>query len=653
MTAGFLLGLIGIGYAADKGAIQVAIDGSRNAVVRYTTNSTAPGYTGTIDSAGDLSKGLSTMSGDVKLSPADQKSVADSQALFYASVGSTNEVVGNMDLVLHQEKDKPSLQALDIDVQGGLDGSQSSVKGTLSLGATAPAAMPPFAVNGTAQGSGKLLDSNLKLSVDLKEAASQVPFQELKVDMTEVQNVTTLAVSAKCASASQWAGGLRFLGKNPEMVKTQVTQIMGKTGIELQKVELAEFKDGPDGVSGKITVAIKEWRSVARVGASLWINNSAMKIDKDKVLAGISELLESRFDNFSLRLKMDKSTLNASLDSKIEKVTELMLGYEDVVSAVLLEQLKQPGHRTPMQNLSLAWQQVNMEHSRQMIQVMGDSGLGVNLKGQLNLVPGAADAKSPKNPVPFNVTGDVSANLDHIKDFLSKAQAAHLAMPQRASQKLTVHLGANGRLGGTLYGSSDLNFFDFYRELAGEVAAKAGASPDTVKLVEAVQVKEGQLTGKLDKGEVSFVGFSEASNLVPAASAAFRGFSQGVSADVTGFHTSSKLDGTTNKSEFVLNLSKFMEGKTAADVKKFFPADTVVKEKASPQEVQLTAVTKPEVTLPAGLVAVEAEGKKLSGSSGLAGAVGGQNKQVLLMLGGGLVLVLAGLSVAAGRKKAG
>jgi hypothetical protein len=647
LTAGLLLGMVGLGYAADTN--EVLIDSARNAVIKTTTTSPNKGYTGSIDAAGDFAKGLSTIKGDIKLSPEDQKSVADSKAFFYTTVGQTLEAVGNVDLVIQPDKDKPSLQSLDGNLQLGQDSSTGYSKGEFTLGATAAQELPQFAVNGTVDASGKLLSNDGNFSMDLKENAEKIPFKSLQVDLTEAQNTTTLAVSVLAPSSSPMASNLRMIGKNPDQVKTGVTAMLGQFAIQVDKVELTEYKDGPEGVSGKLTIAIKEWRPVAKAGMSRYMDQAGDAIDKTKAASGVDELLAARIDDLNVKLSIDKSTLSGSVHSKIENTESLALGYYDVIASAMEGQFKQKTHRSTIQRVIMAMQLVQIEDARKTVQVLAESGMSVKGSAKLSLDPAPADKAKGTKPS-FTIKGDLDSSVDHVADYLSKAKAAHLPVADKVAGKATVHLAQNGHLAATLYGYSDANILDFYRQLAVDTATKVGATPDAIKLVDGVQVKGGTFEGKFDKGEVSFNGYAETSNLVPAFSAVFRGMSEGATADVTGFHVSSKFVGQNNVTEFALNLAKFMEGKSASEVKKFFPG--TVKEKVPTADVQLAVVTKTEVPMPAELVAVEADGKKLLGSGSIAmGTAGAGGSKLPYVLGGALVLVLAGLGAAAAARK--
>ena len=198
---------------------------------------------------------------------------------------------------------------------------------------------------------------------------------------------------------------------------------------------------------------------------------------------------------------------------------------------------------------------------------------------------------------------------------------------------------------------------NYYKKILLAAAKKGGAPEEALATAEKVELKSSAGAVAITKDGLKGANYLESNDLSPIFKAVIAGASGGkFQGDLTGFSVNGKTEGDKLNIDAMINFSKFMEGKSADEIKSALdaPSSATVKEGAKPEEVKLVAVTKPEVAMPDSLKSVAADGKKLTSSSPMAalgGAMGGGGNSMLYILGGLAAVGVVGVGVAAGRKK--
>lgn len=636
-----------LAMADDKS--EILVDSARNAAIKVKTTENADGMSGTFNVGGDIVKGLVSGLVDLKFSPEVAKQLADMQGAIYYSMTEKMEIVGNLDMPVPPDAGK-DLSKLSANMESVASGSKAYGKGDFNVEAKSQEKVPAVNVDASAKGDSKNFDGKLTFDVDAEEAAAGIPFKAFNFAITEKDASTTLSVGASVDAASPQAQNLKQMGQNPDAIKQAITQQFGTAGVTVENVDIGEYKEEGGLASAKLSITIKDWRNVVKTNLPMMAGGG--QFDAEKVKSAVTQMLEAKFDNIAFNLKVEGKMVKGDLTGKITNTHKLALGYYELASMVTDTQLKDMGGSDdPSKRFLLAYQTVAMEEAQKAIQAMIDANMGFDFKGKVKIAGEGEDKKTVK------ASGDFNVDFSNYADYITKAQAANLPTAKNAAFKFVLGMAGQGRLTGSVYAYSDANVINYYKKILLAAAKKGGAPEDALATAEKVELKSSAGAVAITKDGLKGANYLESNDLSPIFKAVIAGASGGkFQGDLTGFSVNGKTEGDKLNIDAMVNFSKFMEGKSADEIKSALdaPSSATVKEGAKPEEVKLVAVTKPEVAMPDSLKSVAADGQKLTASSPMAalgGAMGGGGNSMLYILGGLAAVGVVGVGVAAGRKK--
>ena len=647
-----LLFLVAVGlttWVAAQEDGQLLIDSGRNAVLHFKKTDKAKGLDGGFGLAGDFAKGLSTLKADFKFGPEVQKEVGDGSGGFYLSLGSSAEVVGTIDIPLPENAKAEAPKKADLQFESAMSEAKGYAKGTLNVIATVPQAVPQIDINGNWEGGAKNLTGKTTFSFDMGAKAKDVPLKSFAIELSEKDALSTIKIKVAMDAKNPASESLKQMAKSPDQVQNGIKQNLAAAGIEVEKVEISEFKDTPD-VSATLTIILKDWRKTVSGKAAQ--AGAYQKLDAEKLKAGVTKCLEMKINSFAINLALEGSTVKGSVDGNLDNLNALFTGYYDIVGQVMEAQAKGQDEEADFaKKFGTAYQAVAMEDAKKVFQVMGESD--VKHKGDFKVVI-AAPADKDGKVGDLKADGSFNMTIDNLKSYWDKAAAAGLPVGKSSAAKFTATL-ADARVKGSLYAFNDTKMLDYHKRLLVETLKRAGAPAEQVKLAEGITLNGGQFAATLSKDGLTAAGFGESSPLTPVVKAIAMAADKNFSGEPSGFSVSGKTEKEQMNIEAKIFFAKLFEGKSAADVKAAMGVD--VKEGAKPEEVKLVAVEKPEVKMPQNLVAIQEDGKKLLGQSiatsmpSLPGAGTAGKSNMMLIFGGLLAALVVGAGIAAGRKK--
>ena len=637
------LGLIAI--AQEKS--ELLIDSARNAAMKFKSSSKADGVSGSFGVAGEVAKGLTTGTVDLKFNPDTAKEIGDISGALYVSMTEVMEAVGNLDMPVPPEMAK-DLSKLSANIESVLKDGKGYAKGDLDLAGKGAEVIPSVNVDATMKTDAKNFDGKLTFDVESADMG-KVPFKSFEFGISEKDASTTFSIGASVDAAGQEAAGLKQMGQNPDKVKEQLTQGLSSSGITVEKVEVGEYKEEGGVASAKLSVTLKGWRDVVKTQVGMLAGGG--RFDGAKMTAAVSKMLEAKFDSITYTMKYDGKKLSGELNGKIGNTSQFLLGYYELASQITEAQLKEQGDGDDQkQRFLMAYQSVAMEEAQRAMGAMIEANVGTDLKGSFKLTPEGEDKKS------FKATGNINVDFTNFDAYAQKATAAGLPSAKKAAFKANLAINDKQHLVGSLFGSSDVNLINYYKKMFLATAKKAGAPEEALKTAESVEFKSGAGAFAVSKEGIKGSSYLESNDLTPLVKAGISAASGGkFEGDLTGFSVNGKTEGEKMNVDGVVNFSKLMPGKSADAVKAEF-GGTDVNDKASADDVKLVAVSKPEVAMPDSLKPIAADGEKLLESnpiSAVTGALGGKGGggSLIYILGGLAAVGVVGVGVAAGRKK--
>ncbi|MBS2034886.1 hypothetical protein JST97_07855 [bacterium] len=637
------LGLIAI--AQEKS--ELLIDSARNAAMKFKSSGNADGVSGSFGLAGDVAKGLTTGTVDLKFNPDTAKQVGDISGALYVSMTEVMQAVGNLDMPVPPEMSK-DVSKLAINIESVLKDGKGYAKGDLNVDGKANEAIPTVNVDGNLKTDANNFDGKVTFDVESSDMG-KVPFKQFDFGISEKEASTTFSIGASVDAAGQEAQGLKQMGQNPDKIKQQITQGLSSSGITVEKVEVGEYKEENGVASAKLSVTLKGWRDVVKTNVGMLAGGG--RFDGAKMTAAVSNMLEAKFDSITFTMKYDGKKLNGELAGKIGNTSKFLLGYYELTAQITEAQLKEQGDSDDQkQRFLLAYQSVAMEEAQRAMQAMIEANVGVEGKGSFKLSPEGEDKKG------FKASGDFSMDFSNFDAYAQKATAAGLPSAKKAAFKFNLGINDKQHLAGTLFGSSDVNLINYYKKLFLATAKKAGAPEEALKTAESVEFKSGAGAFSISKEGVKGSSYLESNDLSPLVKAGLSAATGGkFEGELTGFAVNGKTEGEKMNIDGTINFAKLMPGKSAEELKQQF-GGAEVNDKASADDVKLVAVAKPEVAMPDSLKPVAADGEKLLESNpvaAVAGALGGKGGggSLIYILGGLAAVGVVGVGVAAGRKK--
>ncbi len=658
-----LLTLAALVGAQDKQ--ELLIDSSRNAVFKVTTDANADDVTGTANLQADFTKGLGALKGDLKFGPETQKDIKDGQGALYVNAATALlELVGDIDLALQPAPDMP--KKLSGNLEAVFTEKKAEASGKLDVDAPATGGeVPKMNFDGTMEASAQNFTGKTDFSVDLKEAASQVPFKSFSINITEKDTASNISIAVTVDPKHPAAAQLRQLGKNPDMIKGGITAQLTQMKIQVEKVEMAPFEDKPEGVSAGLSILIKDWRGTVKqqLDAATASAGKDPESDAKKMADAATKLIETKIDNFDVKLNVDGAALKGNVGWNFSNAQSFLMGYSELALLIINQAQKEAGSDAPdkAKQFAMAMNQVQAEELQKAVKAMVESGAKLTAKGNLTVegAPAAgttpdADKQKGAEALPsVKVTGQFTANVENYNSYVEKAIAAGLPVGKNQVVILDVSIDENQHLKGHTYMYTDGKIAEYYKAMLMNVFAKMKGMEKVAELFKTVEFKSATAAFNVNKDGLTLNGYGEASDLGPVAKAAL----EQSGAPITGNPLGAAMDfkGTDKDSTVDINIyfSDFMKGKSDAEVKKVVGGDVTLNAKAKTEEVQLVAVTKPEVAVPAALVAYQKEGqaKMAAPASVIAGGGSGGGGGSLPIIGGVAVLTLLGVGVLAGRGK--
>jgi hypothetical protein len=636
------LGLIAI--AQEKS--ELLIDSARNAAMKFKSSSKADGVSGSFGVAGDVAKGLTTGTVDLKFNPDTAKQIGDISGALYVSMTEVMETVGNLDMPVPPDMAK-DVSKLKANIESVLKDGKGYAKGDFDLAGKGTEVIPTVNVDGNLKTDAKNFDGKVTFDVEASDMG-KIPFKNFEFGISEKDASTTFSFGASVDATGREAQGLKQMGQNPDKMKQQITQGLSSSGITVEKVEVGEYKEEAGVASAKMSVTLKGWRDVVKTQVGMLAGGG--RFDGAKMTAAVSKMLEAKFDSINYTMKYDGKKLSGELNGKIGNTSQFLLGYYELATQITEAQLKEQGGGDEKQRFLIAYQSVAMEEAQRAMQAMIEANVGTEAKGTFKISPEGEDKKS------FKASGNFNIDFSNFDAYAQKATAAGLPSAKKAAFKADLTINDKQHLVGSLFGSSDVNLINYYKKMFLATAKKAGAPEDALKTAESVEFKSGAGAFAISKEGIKGSSYLESNDLTPLVKAGISAASGGkFEGDLTGFSINGKTEGEKMNLEGVVNFSKLMPGKAADAVKSEF-GGTDVNDKASADDVKLVAVSKPEVAMPDSLKPVAADGEKLLESNPIAsvtGALGGKGGggSLIYILGGLAAVGVVGVGVAAGRKK--
>lgn len=637
------LSLFTLAIAQDANQSEILIDSSRNAALKFKSQESSD-VSGTFNVGGDIVKGLIASKLDLKFKPETAKELKDAQGALYFNLTDVMEVVGNFDMTVPPEGAK-DLKKLGGDLESVLSENKAYAKGNFNL-EVVPNSQPP-AVNAdfNFKGDSKLFDGTLNFDVDAAQMGP-VPLKQFQFGISEKEDSTTFDLMAAVDAKSQYAQQLKMIGANPDQIKQGLTQQLARAGIQVENVTVGEYKEEGDTASAKLSLTVKGWRNLISNNVPMMAGG---QMDGQKLSASVGKMLKAKFDNLTLDFKVDGTKIKGEVKGKVQNMREFLLGYYELMGMVTEAQLKNQGDSDDAsKRFMLAYQSVAMEEARKAMQAMIDGDVGIDGKGQFKMGPGGQENKNTA------MSGDFEVNFSNYGAYLAKANAAGIPAGKNNALKMTLKMDDNAKLNATAYAYSDGKFINYYKTLLLSTAKRAGAPQDALAAAEKVEFKSGAGSFTLNKDGVTGSSYLESSDMSPLVNAAMSAVGEDkFSGQLTGFNVEGKAENNKMNIEGTITFAKFMEGKSADQIKSTMGVEKVT-EGAKADQVALVAVNKPEVSMPGSLSPVADSGKQLLGSSPMASipGLGGSGGSNLLYILGGLAAVgVVGAGLMAARKK--
>lgn len=633
--------LLTLALAQEK--TEVFIDSNRNAALKFKSQDSADGVSGGFNVAGDIAKGLVAGTLDLKVPPEQAQQIGDAQGAVYYTMTSLMEMVGSFDVPIPADAGK-DLSKLNLDIASVMSVKNAYANGKFDVEARGNEEIPNMGFDLTARSDGQKVNGKLGFDVDA-QAMGPIPMKGFEFSISEKDGSTTLNLGVTVEANSPYAGNLKQMGQNPDMIKQGIQQQLASAGIQVESVTVGEYKEEGGNASGQLTIVMKEWRALIKSGVGMMAGG---QFDAQKMNAAVSKLLDARFEKVSFKYNVVGTALKGEVLGDIDNFSSFLLGYYELMALITEAQIKDQGDSDdPGKRFVLAYQVVAMEDAKLAIQAAIDSKMGFDLKGNLKLAGTGEDKKV------VSVKGDFNSSFTNYKAYLEKAKAAGLPAAENTAFKMDAAISGGNRIKGSLFAYSDASFVNYYKSLVIKTAKKAGAPAEAVASAEKVDFKAAAGSLTISKDGIQGQSYLESSDLTPLAKLALTAaFGQDIG-DLSGFSVQGKTEADKMNVDGSVNFSKFMQGKSADAIKKMLGASSV-KEGASAEEVKLVAVSKPEVAMPASLKPVADAGQKMLGSSApvaAGGSSGGGSNNLMLILGGLAAVGVVGVGMAAGRKK--
>jgi hypothetical protein len=628
--------------------ITVKVSGDRNAVVQFTgTESADPDASGSIKASADFKAGKSAIDGEitVKNSPETQ----DANVSFYTSASGTSlEAIGYLDAKVPPSPDAP--KKFTVNVESVTEGDQSAADFKFDmLMPTGGEQIPEGSGDMKFDGDFKAMTSSGKFSFSGADInADEVPFDSLTLEITEVENKTTITFEVRMPKSDPSAAQLDQLPQMAGMLEGQLKQ----ANIQYEDLEFpAPKEEGEQKVgTGKVTLIDLRGTIKPFLGMASGQLQGEMGPDVD-VKGAFEKMLDIKFDKFAFSFKVEANKMDGTFEVNVSNMNSFLEGYMVILPAVQAQQ--------------------NRELSNEIAREMGPAGMGFQpfietlLNANANQGVSALKAAlassltlSGNAEFKMGVTGDeqakdmtltASGNLlsKNYKDYVTKAKEQGVPVAEKAVGKIDLDMTDGTQLSGNLYLYTDGDLFHFYKGMMADAAKSANAPPDVIKELEAFDMKGLTFKADMAGNKITLKGNSETTDLTGITKLALS--KAQVDATLTGFGMDMQMpEGQDTAIAASVYFSEFLPGKSDAQIKEMMglPASAVVTMDAPADDVKLVAVEAPEIKVDGKLAEVQTEGQKLlaAGPESAAGGSGGGggNKWGLIALGALLLVGVGG-----------
>ena len=624
--------------------ITVKVSGDRNAVVQVnSTEPGEPGVSGMLKASADFKAGKSAIDGEFDLK--DSPDTKDVNVSFYTKAnGKSIEAIGVVDAKVPPSPDAPT--KFSINAESVTEGDQSSADFKLNL--VAPnngEAIPTGSGDMKFDGDFKAVKSSGKFNLAGADInAEEIPFESMSLEITEVENKTTISFEVKVPKASPMAAQLDTL---PDMATT-LEQQLTQANIQFENLEFPAPTEEGELKVGKAKMTLIDIRGTIKpfLGMASGQLQGEMGPDVD-VKAAFEDMLEVKFDKFAFTMTVSGDKMDGTFEANMSNLDRFLQGY-----LVILPPLQE---------------QSNREAAREIAREMGPAGMALQpaietflnanaaqgvdaIKAALNSslkMTGNAEFKiEPKEKdTEFNMSGNLLTT--GYKDYIAKAKELGIPVAEKAVGKIDLEMKDGTQLTGDMYVYTDGDLLHFYKGLISDSAKSANAPPEVVKELEAFEMKDMTFKGEMKDNKLTLKGSSESSDLTGITKLALT--QAQVDATLTGLNLDLQMpEGAETKVDGRIYFSDFLPGKNEAQIKEAMglPASASVAVDASTDDVKLVAVEAPEVSVDGKLAEIQSEGQELlaAGPAETAGGVGGGggNKWGLIALGALLLVGVGG-----------
>ena len=617
--------------------IEVKVSSDRAAVVHVTDKADAdPDVSGTIKAAANLKDGKSNMRADLVLK--NNKELAGAEIDFFGQMSATAiEAVGALDMTIPPEPDAPKV--LDITGETHTEDDASAAKFNVVFEAPTNGEDIPKG-SGAVEFDGDFEAINGKGNFEFSGEAiksDDIPFKKFVLNVTEVDNKTTVTVEVAVTKSSPMFAQLDMLPQAAPMLEQQLKS----ANIKYENLDFPAPTTEGEVKTGKAALTIVDLRGTIKpflgMAAAQMGGQYGEGVDVQK---SFEQMLEVRLDKMNFTMEADKALVKGEFSGNLSKLGSFYRGYlplmPEMQRASYAELIREADEFGPILEVLL---NINSRQSVENLKIMLDSGMKVKGGGKFALEPKGTD-------MAFTADGNVLTT--GYKDYAAKAKAAGLPVADKMVGTMDLKLNEGSKLVGSMYLYSDGNLVKYFQDMAGEAAKEIGAPADVQKEMESLNLNNATFKMSLKGDKLTMESNSDSSDLTGVAKLLIAKAAPQVDATLAGAAVDVNMvpDG---KADVKVFFTEFLPGKNEAQIKEALglPSSAKITMEASSADVAVAPVESTEIAIDGKLVAVKSEGQKLlasapadvaSGSGASSG--GGGNKWGLIAVG---VLLLAGV----------
>lgn len=630
-----LLLLLSTWAGAEEVEVKVASD--RAAVIQVTDSARDRNVSGTVKAAANFKEGKSNMRADLVLK--NNKELEGAEVDFFGSISdSAIEAVGAMDVKLPADPNGPKV--IDITGETHTEGDDSAANFKVlfeapTKGEKIPTGSGQVQFDGdfkAMEGSGEFQFSGEDLKAD------EVPFKNFVLNVTEVDNKTTISIEITVDKTSPMFGQLDSLPQLAPMLE----QNLKSSNIKYENLQFPAPTTEGELKTGKAALTIVDLRGTIKpflgMAAAQMGGQYGEGVDVQK---SFEEMLEVKLDKMSFQMDVDKTSLKGKFSGNLTNLDKFYRGYlplmPEMQRASYAEIIREADEFGPILEVLL---NINTRQSVESLKIMLDSGM--KIKG------GGKFALEPKGEANMELTADGNFLTSGYKEYATKAKAAGLPVAEKMVGTLDLKFKEGSNLVGSAYLYSDGDLVKYFQGMAAEASKEIGAPPEVQKEMESLSLKKATFKMSLKGDKLTLDSTSDTSDLTGVIKMLLGKAAPQVEATLLGTSADANI-GDDGKADLKLFFTDFLPGKNEAQIKEVMglPASAKVTVDASADDVAMAPVEVSELAVEGKLVAVRTAGQELLGSppadiaSGDATSSGsGGNKWGLIAIG---VLLLAGV----------